>query len=114
LAGGALLLAGLAIAGAPPFVVFLSEFSIFRAGLDQGQYFVTGLLAVFVTIAFFGILLHINRMVFGTPDDNFTKLSGLPVSCVLVLVSSAALIVFLGFDLPEPVHALLRLAASGS
>jgi hydrogenase-4 component F len=40
--GAALLLGGLAIAGAPPFAVFLSEFSIFRAGLSQGQYSLQG------------------------------------------------------------------------
>ncbi len=37
LAGASLLLGGLAIAGAPPLAVFLSEFAIFRAGLAEGQ-----------------------------------------------------------------------------
>jgi hydrogenase-4 component F len=114
IAGAALLLGGLAIAGAPPFVVFLSEFSIFRAGLSQGRYFVTGLLALFVSIAFFGILLHISRMVFGRPSEDPPKLVRLPATCILTLVLAAALVIFLGFDLPAPLHALLRLAASGS
>lgn len=114
LAGTTLLIGGLAIAGAPPFVVFLSEFSIFRAGLNQGRYFVTGLLALFVAIAFFGILFHINRMVFGKPIADSPKSDGVPATCALVLVLAAILVVFLGFYLPKPLHTLLRLAASGA
>ena len=60
-AGAALVFGGLAIAGAPPMAVFLSEFSILKAGLTQKQYVATGLLAIFIVIAFFGIMLHINR-----------------------------------------------------
>jgi formate hydrogenlyase subunit 3/multisubunit Na+/H+ antiporter MnhD subunit len=47
----------------------LSEFSILKAGLTQKEYVATGLLAIFIVIAFFGIMLHINRMVFGAPDN---------------------------------------------
>ena len=39
-AGAALLFGGLAIAGAPPLAVFLSEFSILKAGLSGGHYVV--------------------------------------------------------------------------
>ena len=67
LAGAALIFGGLAIAGAPPLAVFLSEFTILKAGLAQGQYVATGLLAMFIVIAFFGVMAHLNRMVFGAP-----------------------------------------------
>ncbi len=113
-AGVALLFGGLAIAGAPPFAVFLSEFSILRAGLTQGQYLVTALLAVFIAIAFFNILVHINGMVFGRPDDNTAPpRARLPFSCVLALVLAAVPIVVFGVYLPEPLHQLLGLAAAG-
>jgi len=113
-AGSALLLGGLAIAGAPPFSVFLSEFSIFRAGLNEGRYVVIGLLAFFVTIAFFGVMFHVNRMVFGKPSEDSPKPAALPATCVLALALASVLIIFLGLYLPAPLHALLRLAASGS
>ena len=64
-AGAALIFGGLGITGAPPLAVFLSEFSILKAGLNQRHYLATGLLAIFIVIAFFGVMLHINRMVFG-------------------------------------------------
>ncbi len=112
-AGVALLLGGLAIAGAPPFAVFLSELSIFKAGLAQGRYLATGLLVFFITIAFFGILFHINRMVFGRADANPARHEkALPFSCVLALIVAAVPVVVLGVYLPEWLHELFRLAAA--
>ncbi len=52
--GTALVLGGLAITGAPPLAIFLSELLILKAGLMQGRYVVTGLLALFIVIAFSG------------------------------------------------------------
>lgn len=115
-AGAALLFGALAIGGAPPFAVFLSEFSIFRAGVAQRHYFTTALLAVFITVAFFGILLHVNRMVFGQPsppaENPGPAHAALPFSCVLTLVLAAIPIVVLGVYQPVPLHELLVLAAS--
>ena len=66
-AGAALIFGGLAIyrraaAGGFPERVCDSE-----GGPAQGQYVATGLLAVFIVIAFFGVMTHLNRMVFGAP-----------------------------------------------
>jgi hydrogenase-4 component F len=114
-AGAALLFGALAIGGAPPFAVFLSEFSIVRAGLEQRDYLVTALLVIFITVAFFGILLHVNRMVFGTPAGNPAPARAhavLPFSCVLALILAAIPILVLGVYQPASLHALLTLAAS--
>ena len=43
----ALTAGALAIAGAPPFAVFVSELVILKAGLASGHYVVIGLLAFF-------------------------------------------------------------------
>jgi hydrogenase-4 component F len=128
-----LLIGGLAIAGAPPLAVFLSEFLILKAGLAEGRYITVGLLALFIVIAFCGVLLHINRMVFGRPIDSPTVVarspraaaehqgeyatdtlelpSTLPRSCRVVLVFGGALVIVLGVYLPSPLHELLRLAS---
>jgi len=111
-AGASLLLGGLAIAGAPPFAVFLSEFSIFRAGLAKGQYLAMALLVFFVAIGFFGILQHLNHMVFGTSNGDEKPGVRLPASCVVVLCVVALLVIGLGLYLPEPLHQLLRLGAA--
>jgi hydrogenase-4 component F len=114
IAGAALLFGALAIGGAPPFAVFLSEFSILRAGLAQREYVVTALLVLFITVAFCGILLHVNRMVFGRPPDHPVPVphSTLPATCVLTLVVAAIPVVVLGVYQPEWLHTLLVLAAS--
>ena len=113
IAAAALLFGGLAIAGAPPLAVFLSEFSIFKAGLTDGHYVVIGLLALFITIAFVGILFHINRLIFGRPKDRSPRGKVvLPISCVLALGLAAVPVLVLGVYVPEPIHRLILAAAA--
>lgn len=114
-AAAALVFGGLAITGAPPLAVFLSEFTILKAGLAQKQYLATGLLAVFIVIAFFGIMLHVNRMVFGAPENGAAeqiKSFHLPVSCKVALALAASPVLVLGFYIPMPLNRLLTQAAA--
>lgn len=114
-AGAALLFGALAIGGAPPFAVFLSEFAVVRAGLEQAHYLTVALLLTFITVAFCGILLHVNRIVFGTPAPTAageTRHARLPFTCVLTLVIAAVPILVLGVYQPAPLHALVSLAAA--
>jgi hydrogenase-4 component F len=121
-AGTALILGGLAIAGAPPLAVFLSEFSILKAGLAQGHYLATGLLAAFIVIAFFAVMVHLNRMVFGAPvnagsgqyhpEPEKSNPSLLPFSCRLTLILAAVPVLVLGVYVPRPLHELLTMAAA--
>ncbi|MGH7996151.1 MAG: proton-conducting transporter membrane subunit [Opitutaceae bacterium] len=125
-AGAALVLGALGITGAPPLALFLSEFAILKAGLSGGRYLVTGLLALFIVIAFFGIMLHVNRIVFGVRVDAApggepaASRSGhgaarpfrLPFSCGLALALAAVPMLVFGFYIPKPLEDLLNLAAS--
>lgn len=121
-AGTALIFGGLAITGAPPLAVFLSEFAILRAGLMQGHYVAIGFLAAFIAIAFFGVMLHLNRMVFGASADGASEQNHpepeqvaalrLPASCRLALILAAVPVLVLGVYVPEPLHRLLTMAAS--
>ena len=109
--GVALLFGGLAIAGAPPFALFFSEFSILKAGLLQGEYVAVGLLVLFIGIAFFAIMYHISRMVFGPVDGDTNQASRLPVSCKITLALAAVPIIVLGIYIPGSLHTLINLAA---
>jgi hydrogenase-4 component F len=124
-ASAALVFGGLAITGAPPLAIFLSEFSILKAGLTGGRYVVTGLLALFIVIAFFGVMLHVNRMVFGARENADAEPPAppraaagsrnpmpLPFSCRLALILAAAPVLVLGVYIPKPLHDLLAQAAS--
>jgi hydrogenase-4 component F len=114
--GAALIFGALAIAGAPPLAVFLSEFAILKAGLARGQYVATGLLATFIVIAFFGVMAHVNRMVFSSPQAESatatTETFRLPISCRLALVLAAVPVLLLGVYVPKPLNDLLTLAAA--
>jgi hydrogenase-4 component F len=115
-AGVALMFGALAIGGAPPMAVFLSEFSIFRGGLADHRYVAIALLAMGIVVAFFGIMRHVNQMVFGADEPNAGgPASGagqaLPVSCRLVLLLGAVPVLVLGVWLPAPLHALVQHAA---
>ncbi len=106
LAGFSLLFSGLAIAGAPPFAVFLSEFSIFRASLTSRHILVLALLLAFLTLAFIGILRHLNHMIFGKPTHPRITL---PRSVTLALFISWLPVLVFGVYLPASVHHLLAL-----
>jgi hydrogenase-4 component F len=107
----ALVTGGLAIAGAPPFAVFISEFLILKAGLASGQYVVVGLLAACLVIAFCAVMSHINRMSFGTAVAA-TEPSGLPALCGTALVLAAVPMLAIGFYAPVGLQALLKAASA--
>jgi hydrogenase-4 component F len=109
ISGFFLVVGALGIAGAPPLAVFLSELAIFKAGLVSGQYWVMAFLALFVVIAFFGILLQVNHMVFGIPTTVLR--TSLPVTCLAAPVIVLLPVILLGVYIPGPVFDLLRLAA---
>jgi hydrogenase-4 component F len=121
--GAALIFAGLAITGAPPLAVFLSEFTILKAGLAEGRYAATALLAAFIAVAFFGIMARLNRMVFGADSEVLSEPAAaahsspserrsLPFSCTLALILAAVPVLLLGVYVPKPLHDLLVLAAA--
>lgn len=118
----ALVFGGLAITGAPPLAVFISEFSILKAGLSQADYVAMGLLSLFILIAFFGIMLKINQMVFsppendtlsippdGNPDDNRFHLH---LTCRLAMIMAAVPVLVLGLYIPQPLQDLLTQATA--
>jgi len=114
LVGVAFLFGGLSIAGAPPFALFLSEFSILKAGLEKGEYLVIGLLVTFIAIAFFAIMYHISSMVFGddgAKNENKNSFS-LPLSSKITFVVASLPIILLGIYIPQTLQQLIELAAS--
>jgi hydrogenase-4 component F len=110
IAGTALLAGGFAIAGAPPFAIFVSEIVIFKAGLSSGQYAAVALLALFVIVAFCAIMFHVNRMVFGAPATNAAP--AMPLACKATLMLAAIPLIAIGIYVPQPLQELLRAAAA--
>jgi hydrogenase-4 component F len=111
LAAAALVAGAMAIAGAPPFAVFVSELSILNAGMTSDQYFAVGLLALFIVVAFCAVMRHVNRMAFGAADGS-SPATAAPLSCKLTLVLAAIPLLAIGIWIPLPLQVLLRAAAA--
>lgn len=110
LAGWMLLLGGVAIAGAPPFALFIGEFKILWVGFSAGQYAATGFLTALVVLAFVAILYQIGRIVFGEPED--APRAKLPKTSLAALAIAFAPLFVFGFYLPPPLAELIQHAAA--
>lgn len=111
-AGWALLLGALAIAGAPPFALFISEFEILRTGFAAHQYIATSLLTALIVLAFIALTWQAGRVVFGEPEPATDRAAlVLPMtSRIAVCVAFVPLLVF-GLYLPAPLNKLVHMAA---
>jgi hydrogenase-4 component F len=107
----ALVVGALAIVGAPPFAIFVSELVIFKAGISSGQYVTVALLAFFVVVAFCAVMFRVTMMAFGSPLGT-PAISTAPLSCQVTLVLAAIPLVAIGVYVPAVLQDLLRSAAS--
>jgi len=104
---GALFLAGtLALIGLPPFALFISEFIIFRAGLESHPWAAaTGV--ILLIIVFGGMLASVNQMLYGEPPVDLPRGDGRRIWLV-PLGANFALLLVLGLTLPPPFVAALQ------
>ncbi|MGH2835850.1 MAG: proton-conducting transporter membrane subunit [Solirubrobacteraceae bacterium] len=109
-AGWALLLGAVAIAGAPPFVLFISEFKILSVGFGTGEYLATSLLIALIVLAFIAILYQVGRIVFGEPMPGPHE--KLPKTSMAALVIAFIPVLVFGFYLPPPLTTLIHRAAA--
>lgn len=109
--GWAFMIGAVAIAGAPPFALFISEFEILRTGFGAGEYFATGLLIALIALAFVAILYQAGRITFGAPEVDVQPVRLPGASLAALAIAFAPLFVF-GFYLPPPLVALVHQAAA--
>jgi hydrogenase-4 component F len=108
---GALWLAGaIAITGAPPFGLFLSEFTIMRAGLQPGFSWAVYFMAALLIVIFIGFMNHFRAMYYGPPADSppIQKQSGW---CVAPMWAAFAALLVLGLWWPSGVWDYLNAIA---
>ncbi|MFH1857174.1 MAG: hydrogenase 4 subunit F [Candidatus Omnitrophota bacterium] len=63
--GIVMILGAFALAGSPPFSIFMSEFMILISGFRQGFYLVSGLFLFLIVIIFGALIHHFSKLVFG-------------------------------------------------
>lgn len=110
LAGGVLVLASLAVAGAPPFGVFLSELTVLRAGFSGSTPLLAGLLLLLVAVGFVALIGNALAMATGDgpspapipyPRRSGRVLAGAP------LVVGLAVLLLLGVWIPSGIDGLI-------
>jgi len=114
IAAVALFIGVLAIAGAPPFAVFLSEFAIARAAFTASQSFVGLMLIFFIGIAFFGLFGRAIRVIFGPPPaavHSADQAHSVNVPMVTAIVIAMVPVVLFGVWIPEPLARLFELSS---
>ncbi len=103
------LLAVLAVTGTPPFSMFLSEFTVLRAGFASQKIVASTLFVAFLVAIFCGFFYHISQLVFGpapdVPRGDFSRWKTYPV------IGLAAVVILLGVWLPPALYTLVDRAA---
>jgi hydrogenase-4 component F len=104
---GGLFLAGMfALIGLPPFAPFISEFIIFRAGLESHPW-AAAAGVILLVIVFGGMLASVNRMLYGEPPADLPRGDALRL-WLAPLGANLSLLLFLGLTLPSPFVAALE------
>ena len=104
--GWALVIGVLAIAGMPPFGVFMSEFLIVSSSFERAP-ILAGLFVLGLLLAFGALLMRMTAMAFGPPTE-----AARPVrASMLPLVLHMALVLIAGLWLPGPVVAWFQSVA---
>ena len=109
---GALWVAGFfAITGSPPFGLFLSEFTILKAALDQGRAMIAGLYVLLLAVIFIGMATAVLRMFQGTgPGHPPPKRE--PVLSIISPAILGAATLMLGVYIPPALNSILLHAAA--
>ncbi|HEY5617985.1 MAG TPA: proton-conducting transporter membrane subunit [Vicinamibacterales bacterium] len=104
------LAAVLALAGLPPFSLFLSEILIVQAAWSAGHPLLTALVLLLILLAFASLLTHVQHMLFGEAPADVARDEGGRLR-LAVLAVPLAMLVWIGVALPEPLRMLLSRAA---
>jgi hydrogenase-4 component F len=110
ISGAFLLLGGLALVGAPPFGLFISEMTALAAGFAGGFGPAALLLLGCLVLIFMALMGHINRMAFGPVPNDVVRGEAPRIGWIPLGVEGALLLV-LGLWLPGPFADLVRAAA---
>jgi hydrogenase-4 component F len=96
----------IALLGLPPFGMFLSKFTLLRAGFAGGHGGLMTAVLALLAVAFVSLLAHLNRMLYGAAPAG-VRLGEGNGWALLPLAGCVAALVVLGVTVPAPVTALL-------
>ncbi len=100
----------LALIGAAPFSIFISEYLLVKAAIDRGAIFVLVIFLFGISVIFVAVLRHLMPMVWGEGrnlPEKYRSASSIMVVCVLL-----GLLLFFGLYLPASIQVFLTRAAA--
>lgn len=112
LSGTAFLLGLFAIAGTPPFSVFVSELGILMSIFEVGSYLVGAALAIFFVIIFAGIAVALFRIFYGSNEDKDLEPGENNIPGALIILTLLVIIGVTGLKMPESIVGLIYDAQS--
>lgn len=104
--GIAMFLGFFALAGMPPFSIFISKLSILIAAFQGRYYFIAAMALLFIAAAFAGLLYHISRVVLGNAPKGMMAEKE-PLSLKLTLIFLGIFILGFGLKIPQAILTLL-------
>jgi hydrogenase-4 component F len=107
LTGGLFGVGFLAIVGLPPFGIFVSEYSLIKAGFANGYPWLMGVILVLLAVAFVVFLRVLNHMLYGNSSSDVLVGETNRWQSAL-LIANAIMLVVLGLSLPAPLMTLLN------
>ena len=111
--GGLWLAGAVAITGAPPFALFLSELAIIRAGLAGSQRLLVALMAILLIIIFVGFLNHFKTMYFDKGRVTDKKLPPISAWCIVPMWLALVPLLIMGLWWPQPLWDDFQIIAHG-
>ena len=109
--GAGLLLGSFALAGVPPFNIFMSEIAILSAGFSSGKVLASCIVIILLIVVFAGILRHTTAMAFNAPPQGLERgeVGGWAILACILLMGP---IVFLGVCIPDFLDNILNQSVS--
>lgn len=100
----------LALAGMPPFNIFLSEFMTITAGLARQHLVLTIVLLLLLTLVLAGLVRMAARVLFAVPPEAVIRgeISWLTTTPMALLV---VMMLMMGTDIPQPIIRILQNAS---
>ncbi len=108
--GWGLLLSFLALIGAAPFAIFMSELLVLKAAVDAGAFAVLALVLLGMATVFVGALRHAIAMAWGADDGRLAVRTATTVDGSAVF-ACVALLILLGLWMPPPLLTTIEAAA---
>ncbi len=89
----------LAIVGAPPFAIFVGEFTLISAAVSDGAFWIAGLMVILLAIVFAGFVRNVFPMITGDPGREIDQHASVSRRLPLIILFIATL--FLGLFMTD-------------